>query len=101
MAVYTHQITGRVSADRYGAGSSGWEGLYAAISNLNVIIKRGTAENRFVYTGIAKILKAYTFSMIVDVWGDAPYSEFDKFDEGITQPKFDKGSTSILSFLTC
>ena len=90
--VYMHQLTGRVAADRYGAGSSGWEGLYGAISNLNVIIKRGPTENRFVYTGIAKILKAYTFSMLVDVYGDVPFSEFDRFEEGITQPKFDKGS---------
>jgi hypothetical protein len=92
MAVYTHQITGRVGADRYGAGESGWSGLYAAISNLNVIIARGTAEKRFVYAGIAKILKAYTFSVMVDVWGDIPYAEFDAFETGITQPKFDKGS---------
>jgi len=90
--VYMHQLTGRVAADRYGAGSSGWEGLYGAISNLNVIIKRGPEENRFVYAGIAKILKAYTFSILVDVYGDVPFSEFDKFEEGITQPKFDKGS---------
>jgi len=34
MSVYTHQITGRVAADRYGAGSAGWDGLYAAIANL-------------------------------------------------------------------
>ncbi|HEY0041717.1 MAG TPA: SusD/RagB family nutrient-binding outer membrane lipoprotein [Flavisolibacter sp.] len=92
MSLYTHQITGRVGADRYGAGSSGWEGLLSAISNLNVIINRGTTEKRFVYVGIAKILKAYTFSMMVDVWGDVPYSEFDRFEEGITQPKYDKGS---------
>lgn len=92
MAVYTHQVTGRVGADRYGAGSSGWEGMMAAIANLNVIIKRGTAENRFVYVGIAKILKAYTYSMMVDVWGEVPFTEFDRFDEGIRQPKFDKGS---------
>ena len=91
MAVYTHQVTGRVGADRYGAGASGWDGLYSAISNLNVVIKRGTAENRFVYAGIAKILKAYTVSMMVDVWGDVPFTEYDRFEEGITQPKFDKG----------
>ncbi len=100
MAVYTHQITGRVAADRYGAGSSGWDGLYAAISNLNVVINRGTTENRFVYAGIAKILKAYTFSMMVDIWGDIPYSEFDKFEEGITQPKFDKGSDIYPQLIT-
>ncbi|HVG41374.1 MAG TPA: SusD/RagB family nutrient-binding outer membrane lipoprotein [Chitinophagaceae bacterium] len=100
MAVYTHQITGRVAADRYGAGSSGWEGLLSAISNLNVIIERGTTEKRFVYVGIAKILKAYTFSIMVDVWGDVPYSEFDRFAEGITQPKYDKGSEIYPKLLT-
>ena len=92
MAVYTHQVTGRVGADRYNAGASGWNELYSAISNLNVIIERGPTESRLVYAGIAKILKAYTVSMLVDVWGDVPYSEYDKFDEGISQPKFDKGS---------
>ncbi len=65
--------------------------LYAAISNLNVIIKQGTGESRFVYAGIAKILKAYTFSVLVDVYGDVPYSEFDQFPE-IKQPKYDKGA---------
>jgi hypothetical protein len=91
MSIYTHQMTGRVGADRYGAGAAGWEGLYSAIANLNVIIKQGTAEGRLAYAGIAKILKAYTFSILVDVYGDVPFSEFDQFAEGITQPKFDKG----------
>ena len=44
MAVYVHQQTGRVGADRYGAGAQGWDGLYSAIANLNVIITRGTEE---------------------------------------------------------
>jgi hypothetical protein len=92
LSLYTHQITGRIAADRYGAGASNWENLYSAISNLNVIIKRAPTENRFVYAGIAKILKAYTVSLLVDIWGDVPYSEYDRFDEGISQPKFDKGS---------
>lgn len=91
-AVYVHQQTGRVGADRYGAGSAGWEGLYGTITTLNVIIKQGGAENRLVYVGIAKILKAYAFSVLVDVYGDCPFTEFDKFEEGIKQPKFDKGS---------
>ncbi|TMI94339.1 MAG: SusD/RagB family nutrient-binding outer membrane lipoprotein [Bacteroidetes bacterium] len=92
MSIYTHQTTGRVGADRYGAGSAGWDGLYGAIANLDVIITQGTAETRFTYAGIAKILKAYAFSILVDVYGDVPYSEFDQFESGITQPKFDKGS---------
>jgi len=91
-SVYIHQTIGRVGADRYGAGSAGWEGLYGAIKDLDVIIKQGTAETRYTYAGIAKILKAYSFSVLVDVYGDCPYSEFNKFDAGIKQPKFDKGS---------
>ena len=90
-SVYTHQTTGRVGADRYGAGSAGWEGLYGAIKDLDVIIKQGTAETRFTYAGVAKILKAYAFSVLVDVYGDCPFSEFNKFEQGIKQPKFDKG----------
>ena len=90
-SVYTHQTTGRVGADRYGAGSAGWEGLYGAIKDLDVIIKQGTAETRFTYAGVAKILKAYAFSVLVDVYGDCPFTESNKFDQGIKQPKFDKG----------
>ena len=90
MSVYTHQMTGRVAADRYGAGSQGWDGIYAAIANLNVIIKNGTAETRYKYAGIAKILKAYAFSILVDVYGDVPFTEFDQFPE-IKQPKTDMG----------
>src|SRR6186997_1903877 len=90
MSIYVHQTTGRVGADRYGAGSAGWDGLYGAITNLNVIIAQGTAETRYAYVGIAKILKAYTFSILVDVYGDVPFSEFDQFPE-IKQPKFDLG----------
>src|SRR5205809_6982905 len=37
MSIYIHQTTGRVGADRYGAGAAGWEALYSAIANLNVI----------------------------------------------------------------
>ena len=91
-SVYTHQTIGRVGADRYGAGAAGWGGLYSSIKDFDVIIKQGTAEKRFVYVGVAKILKAYAFSVLVDVYGDCPFSEFNKFDQGITQPKFDKGA---------
>jgi len=100
MSIYVHQTTGRVGADRYGAGSAGWDGLYGAITNLNVIIKQGTEETRYAYAGIAKILKAYAFSILVDVYGDVPFSEFDKFADGITQPKFDKGKDIYPQLLT-
>ncbi len=104
LAIYTHQMTGRTSADRYslrGTNLDGaWYGLYTAISNLDVIINQGTAENRTVYVGIAKIMKAYTFSMMVDIWGDIPYSEFNQFQNGVKQPKFDDDATIYPKLIT-
>jgi hypothetical protein len=93
-SVYVHQTTGRVGADRYGGSAdAAWTGLFNTITNLNVIITRGVEEKRFVYVGVAKILKAYAYSVLVDVWGDAPFTEQDRFTEGILAPKFDKGNT--------
>lgn len=94
LSLYTHQLTGRISADRYAllGTNIGWNDLYGAMNNIDVIIEQGTAENRFAYAGVAKILKAYTFSTMVDIWGDLPYSESNNFKGGVTQPKFDKGS---------
>jgi hypothetical protein len=90
-SVYVHQTMGRVGAERYGGSADGsWNTLYTNISNLDVIIKQGTSESRFVYVGIAKILKAYAYSILVDVWGEAPFSQVNQFPE-IKQPKFDKG----------
>jgi len=34
------------------------------------------------YTGIAKIMKAYIFSIAADVWGDVPYHKHFKADAG-------------------
>ncbi|OSZ81628.1 SusD/RagB family nutrient-binding outer membrane lipoprotein [Chitinophagaceae bacterium IBVUCB2] len=97
LGAYTHQITGRASFDRYsmtGPNMDGaWFSLYAALSNVDVIIEQGTAEGRLAYAGVAKILKAYTFSMMVDIWGDIPYTDFNQFKAGVKQPKFDDDAT--------
>lgn len=42
------------------------------------------------YSGIGKIMMAYTYSIATDVWGDVPYSEaLQGDDKGITQPRVD------------
>jgi hypothetical protein len=92
---YMHQMTTREEADNYdikgndGIVETGWSKLHAALTDLDVIIKQATEEGRLKYAGIAKILKAYGFSQMVDLWGDIPFSEFNRFKEGIKQPVFD------------
>lgn len=93
LGVYTHQLMQYGSFNRYGILGTDmdgtWSSFYTTGANLDVIISQATSEGKFTYSGIAKILKAYMFSMMVDIWGDIPYSEFDQFKAGVKQPKFD------------
>ena len=112
LAVYAHQMTTRESPDKYGItgvdvniqtawskmfSSTGNPGtvypVYGVLQNLEDIIKKSTAAGNLKYAGIAKILKAYTYSVLVDVFGDLPYSEANKLKEGILHPKFDDDAT--------
>lgn len=100
IAVYMHQMTTREEPDQYGATGNNyfigtaWPALYqSTIANLEQIIKDGTAAGNLKYAGIAKILKAYTYSQLVDVFGDVPFSEAIKLKEGIRYAKFDDDAT--------
>src|SRR5215203_3575980 len=98
LAAYMHQMSTRETQNQYGAKGStvdaAWDLIFQQVlPDLNVIITQGTQEDNLIYVGIAKILKAYTFSQAVDVWGDVPFSEFDKWKEGLRQPKFDDDAT--------
>ena len=111
LEVYVHRITTREEADQYGAQgnefftSLAWpkfyssspppgasEPLHGILQNLDEIIKKSTEDNNLYYRGIAKVLKAYTFSQLVDAFGDVPFSEANKLDDPenpIIYPKFD------------
>jgi hypothetical protein len=107
LAVYSHQVSTREEADQYGATGTefflglAWPKIYAAVlpssttpeqgvmQNLEDIIKNASEAGNTQYAGIAKIMKAYTYSQLVDVFGDVPFSEANKLKEGITYPKFD------------
>ncbi|WP_313155523.1 SusD/RagB family nutrient-binding outer membrane lipoprotein [Sphingobacterium multivorum] len=98
LAAYTHQMVMYGNADQYGAGGNdfywgqGWDYSYRnVLTNADIIIKQSTASGDMHYVGIAKIIKAYTFSVLVDLFGSVPYSEANKLVEGIKYPKYDEG----------
>jgi len=59
-----------------------------ALITYQATIEAATALNSPSYIGVAKIMKAYTWSLATDVWGDIPYSEALRGDE-IVQPRLD------------
>ena len=67
-----------------------WGSIFSnTLIDLELIIKNASAASPY-YSGVARILKAYQYSLVVDAWGDVPYSEALKLD-GNTQPKYDAG----------
>ncbi|MEO6733447.1 MAG: SusD/RagB family nutrient-binding outer membrane lipoprotein [Ferruginibacter sp.] len=96
LSVYVHQLSTRESQDQYGYTGSGfyintaWVTMYqGALENLEQIIKIASADGDRQYVGIAKILKAYGYSQMVDAFGDIPYTEANRLDSNIRYPKFD------------
>lgn len=52
-----------------------WANLYTTcLNNLQVMIKKAEAGNNSYYSGIGKILTAYSLGIGTDLWGDIPYS---------------------------
>jgi hypothetical protein len=99
-AVYMHQITMREDPDQYGVSGTSfytnnpWDLMYTGpLQDLELMIKSGTTSGDMIYVGIAKILKAYTFSILVDTYGDVPFSEANKQTESKPYPKYDEGAS--------
>ncbi len=69
-----------------------WNALYTqTLKDIEVIIQVGTRLQRWDYVAIAKLQKAYIYSLMVDLWGDIPYTEAS---QGLTvsDPAFESGA---------
>ncbi|MCD4832380.1 MAG: SusD/RagB family nutrient-binding outer membrane lipoprotein [Bacteroidales bacterium] len=101
--VYTHQISTREGIDQYGIAADDaegyWELFYSRpLTDLDLLIEVGTENDYMQYVGIAKILKAYVYSQLVDIWGDIPYTEVN--DPVIISPVFDNDEVIYAELFT-
>lgn len=92
MLSYVHQLVSRENAqyNMLASGTMGntWWWAYANVkTNLDELISTSEENGNLYYAGIAKLLNAYTFSVMVDIWGSIPYSENNV--PGIIHPKID------------
>ncbi|MEX1241382.1 MAG: SusD/RagB family nutrient-binding outer membrane lipoprotein, partial [Cyclobacteriaceae bacterium] len=81
-SILVHQTVQRGSVDSYNVNGedfqiqTAWQNLYSgALQDFKVIIDQGTDEEALPYVGVSKILTAYSYSVMVDLWGDIPFSE--------------------------
>jgi hypothetical protein len=62
---------------------------YINAQNYDFIDKSTTEVKDMGYKAIAKIMKVYLFQWMVDTYGNVPYSEALKTDQGILKPAYD------------
>lgn len=66
-----------------------WSSIHATILNdAENIIEGAKATNSPHFSGVAKILKAYTYQVAVDTWGGIPFSDTQKLAANV-KPKYD------------
>jgi hypothetical protein len=75
-----------------------------ALISYKKMIETAEANGAKAYAGIGKIMMAYTFAIATDTWGDVPYTEALKGDDGdVIQPSLTpqeqiyKGGTGVTS----
>ena len=64
-----------------------WSSLYFNIGDLITLIQQAEEIGAPHYAGVAKVLKAYNLSLLVNMFGDVPYSE--AFNSEVLQPTYD------------
>jgi len=81
------------SSDNY---NRAWSTLYSgALSDLQYVYNTAKGKSNKNYMAISRLLSAYTYQLITDAWGDAPFTEALKGLEesgGIVSPKYDMQS---------
>jgi hypothetical protein len=79
-----------------------WNNLYMGpLNDLERLVDAAEAQgNNPKYLGIGRVLKAYYFSLVVDLWGDVPYSEAFQGDAGNKEPAYDDDAAIYADLLT-
>lgn len=71
-------------------GSGYWNNSYKWLKQTKDMYNAAVAQNNPNYQAIALVMNAWIYSNLTDTFGDIPFSEASRVEEGITQPKFDK-----------
>ncbi|MEI9911733.1 MAG: SusD/RagB family nutrient-binding outer membrane lipoprotein [Bacteroidota bacterium] len=67
-----------------------WNQLYYNATNYNLMVNKAIETGAGTYEAIGRIMKSHCFQILVDVYGNVPYSEAFKGTATAT-PKYDKG----------
>ncbi len=78
-----------------------WSGYYGILRNNDEFYKKAVEGEYEFHQGVALVMKSYTFGLIADLWGDAPYSEALLAEQGQAyfKPVYDSQKDIYLGIL--
>jgi len=78
-----------------------WAGYYGILRNSDEFYNKALDGEFEFHQGVALVMKAYTFGLITDLWGDAPYSEALQAEDGSDhfKPAFDSQQDIYMGIL--
>lgn len=62
--------------------SHSWNGFYNILTNNKALIEKSETEDLEFHLGVGLVMKSYLFGMVTDLWGDVPYFNALRGDEG-------------------
>lgn len=75
-------------------------GIYGILQDVADIEDFGVRTGNANYEAVGIILRSYGVSVLTDVYGDVPYTEASRADEGIFAPAYDEQSAIYNNILT-
>lgn len=87
------QVLNKVGECNYIWGIKGWTGYYDILRNNQAMYESAEAGDNNFYKGIGLVMKSFMFGYMTDLWGDLPYTEALKGNEGLYAPPFDAQET--------
>ncbi len=79
--------------------SQNWDDYYGNLRNAEEMRQKAHNMGLEFYEGAALVFKAYNFGIIADIWGDAPFSDALKGEEGVAKPVYDSQRDIYLGIL--
>jgi len=79
-------------------GQALFNNVYDNLYDYGLVEKQGKANNQPDHASIAKIMKVYNFQLLVDEYGDIPYTDALQGGNNIT-PKYDKADVIYKDFI--
>ncbi len=70
--------------------SSPWESIYSSLVNVQAMSDLGVEQENVFIEAAALVYRAVLIDLASKIYGDVPFSETNKLDEGIVFPKYDQ-----------